>query len=151
LESRYDAYCGLYCGGCTAFLATKENNVATLAREWNMEENDVKCLGCKSQTTAKFCTVCPLKECARDKGLEFCGECREYPCQKLEGFRNAEKFPYHSEVYDNLAEIKKQGLQNWLKHMKKRWSCPSCGKEFSWYTQPCPSCGQKLDSYKKPK
>jgi hypothetical protein len=150
MEYRCDAYCGLYCGSCTAFLATKENKVKELAAQWQREEDDVICHGCKSGKVANYCRTCGLKECARKKGLEFCYQCEEYPCTQLDGFRSNPQYPYHIEVYDYLQTIKQYGVKHWLKLMKTRWSCPACGKEHHWFTPACPECGSKLNTYIKP-
>jgi hypothetical protein len=150
MEYRYDAYCGLYCGSCTAFLATKNNTTKKLAQEWQMDENDVICYGCKSQKVAKYCLTCPLKTCAKNKSIEFCNECAQFPCQNLENFKNSDNYPYHSEVYDYLNIIKNDGVESWLEQMKIRWSCQVCGREHDWFTLVCPECGQELNAYKKP-
>jgi hypothetical protein len=151
MEYKLDAYCGLYCGGCTVFLATKNNTYDKLAKEWNMEANDVICYGCKSKKVAKFCQSCVLKNCAeKKKHVDFCIECTDFPCQPLEGFKNDKQCPYHIEVYDNLKTIKEHGLAHWLKDMEKRWSCSQCGKAHDWFTPECPDCGNKLNTYVKP-
>jgi hypothetical protein len=150
MEPRFDAYCGLYCGSCTAFMATKENTVKELAARWRKEEDDVRCRGCKSDTVASFCRTCGLKACARQKGLEFCFQCEDYPCDRLDEFRNNAQYPYHIEVYDYLQTIKQYGVGYWLEAMKSRWSCAACGREHDWFTPVCPACGGRLNTYKKP-
>lgn len=138
-----DGYCGLYCGACPVFLATKSGEAEKTGTD--------KCMGCKSETvSAGWCRECSLKKCARKKGFDFCYECADYPCQDLEGFKNAPEWPYHTEVYDYMGIIKKEGKEGWLKKMSVRWSCPSCGKEASWWDLECLYCGTKLNGYKKP-
>lgn len=51
--------CGLYCGSCK-FYITKN------------------CKGCKSKRDEK----CPIWKCAEERGLRFCGECDDFPCEK---------------------------------------------------------------------
>ncbi|MEJ2662539.1 MAG: DUF3795 domain-containing protein [Spirochaetia bacterium] len=149
MEDRHDAYCGLYCGSCTAFLATKENRIKELADEWQRPVEDVECHGCKSEKLAVYCRTCALKQCARQKGLEFCFQCAEYPCPQLDEFKNSADYPYHSEVYDYMDMIAEHGTDYWLEQMKRRWSCGSCGREHSWFTPACRECGGDLDTYKK--
>jgi hypothetical protein len=38
-----------------------------------------KCKGCGIAMKAK----CPILTCAQDKNLEFCGQCKGYPCDKI--------------------------------------------------------------------
>jgi hypothetical protein len=48
----------------------------------------IACNGCAS---VKNCGL-GIKQCAREKELESCGQCREYPCEKLMTiFRNNQK------------------------------------------------------------
>ena len=133
-----DGYCGLYCGACPMFLGSRAG----------AEKNP--CLGCKSRTVSGWCLTCDIKACARNKGLEFCYPCEKYPCEKMEGFKNAKEYPYHQEVYDYLETIKKEGKAAWLASMRTRWSCPSCHREASWWDLSCKNCGSKLDGYSKP-
>lgn len=134
-----DAYCGLYCKACPVYQATERG------------ESEILCKGCKSDTvTGEWCKTCNLKKCAREKGLEFCYLCHEYPCEDLENFKNDPQYPYHSEVYDYMATIKQEGKEAWLKEMEKRWSCPSCSTRFDWWTQKCTKCGEKTNGYAQP-
>jgi hypothetical protein len=127
-----DGYCGLYCAACPDY-------------------RDSKCHGCKSDNLKEgLCMNCNLKSCAREKGVEFCFECTDYPCRKLEEFKTDKHCPYHTEVYDYMDTIKTRGRDVWLSEMKKRWSCPGCGKELVWWDTECPECGVKVNGYNKP-
>lgn len=44
------------------------------------------CFGCRS-TEHNGCSIqgCFLLECTKDHEISFCGECKEFPCQKIEG------------------------------------------------------------------
>jgi hypothetical protein len=133
-----DGFCGLYCGACPKFLASRS------------ETEPEPCRGCKSGTISGWCLECDLKACARGKGFEFCYACADYPCEKLEQFKTSADYPYHREVYDYMKVIAGEGKAVWLKNMKTRWSCPSCQREASWWDLACKNCGTKLDGYSKP-
>ncbi|NVM57109.1 MAG: DUF3795 domain-containing protein, partial [Desulfobacterales bacterium] len=47
---------------------------------------DLRCMGCKTEVTAVFCTDCRVRRCARQKGVEICSECgtRLYNCKDEE-------------------------------------------------------------------
>ena len=129
--SRPDAYCGLYCASCPSY--------------------DSSCSGCKSGNVREgWCSRCTIKACARAKGVEFCIECAEYPCEKLVKFRDDPEYPYHGEIGEYQAFIASQGEEKWLEEMKKRWSCPGCGTPFNWWTLICGKCGYQVNGYKVP-
>ena len=81
-----------------------------------------------------------MRACAREKGLEFCSECPDYPCETLSSFRN-DAAPHHSTIFKNLERIKEIGPEEWLEEQKRRWSCPECGTRFGWYSEKCSDCG----------
>jgi hypothetical protein len=136
-----DGYCGLYCGSCPQFLAAKRGELPI---------GQAECHGCKSSTTAGWCTTCYLKDCARKKGIEFCSRCPEYPCASLKEFASHPDFPYHKEIFGSLDAIERRGRDAWLSEMKIRWSCGNCGREASWWDLACGQCEAALNGYAKP-
>ncbi len=137
---RYDSYCGLYCGACFVMRANEEGRVAEQAREWEREPNEITCHGCKSNVNSGYCRACGIKACAMERGLEFCVDYSEYPCERLIAFRDDE-WSHHSAITRNLAELSKLGLQQWLKAQAARWRCPSCGHRTTWCDETCHACG----------
>ena len=140
MKTIYDSYCGLYCGACPILLANERGEVEKRAAEGGVEPEVLLCSGCKSETIAVFCTDCEMRQCARDRRLDSCRECDEYPCQMLKNFR-ADEHPHHSAVLKNLESMHETGLDAWLEEQKARWSCPACGARFTWYDALCPECG----------
>ena len=143
MEYRYDAPCGIYCGACAALNATREGSLEKLAKQVNEDPAQLKCAGCKTDVNASYCDGCFFRDCAAGQGFEFCFECEDYPCEPLAAFRR-DKWPHHSRVLKNLAEIQELGLDVWLEQRAKRWSCPECGKGFTWYDAKCEKCGAEL-------
>lgn len=121
MKQRPDSYCGIYCGACP----------------------QSECLGCKVDHPDHHSPDCTFMACAREKGVEFCSECEEYPCTALREF-NDDKWAHHSTILPNLETIRSKGHEAWLEEQKKRWSCPSCGAGFTWYDKQCTSCKQKV-------
>jgi hypothetical protein len=142
---RYDTFCGLYCGACDVLVANEEGAVEVIAQAWNMAPGQLRCHGCKSQVNAVYCVDCDIKGCAESRQVEYCFQCDEYPCSRLLDFRN-DAHPHHSIVLQNLDFIRGQGLDEWLKAQKTRWSCAHCGARFTWYAQVCEVCGGELYS-----
>jgi len=93
------AYCGLDCGQCPAYVATKNNDEnlrKKTAQEWTeryrnddrnrppVEPKDINCRGCLSSGPVYlYCNECKIRECALGKGITDCKECEEYRCAKL--------------------------------------------------------------------
>jgi hypothetical protein len=94
------AYCGLSCHSCAIYLATREQDpkkkremrvdIAKQIKEHYGQEckpEDVTdCDGCKTETGRlnSGSKNCHIRKCARQKGLENCAHCNEYPCEELE-------------------------------------------------------------------
>ena len=92
---RYIACCGLDCESCEARLATVRNDealrrrVAALWSELNgvaITPEMIHCVGCRIEgVKTPYCaSLCPIHPCARSRGFETCGSCKEMDaCQKL--------------------------------------------------------------------
>lgn len=146
MSFQYDSYCGLNCGACQVMGANERGDKAWLekfAAEHKCKPEDLICHGCKSPEAAICCADCDTKVCAEGKGVEFCIECTEFPCQRLSDFHN-DKYPHHSAIFKNLAAIREKGVEAWLAEEKKRWACPKCGERFYWYSEKCAKCGTEL-------
>jgi hypothetical protein len=148
MEFTYDGYCGLYCGACPFLLATEQRTTEALDLNKEMKSEEVVCYGCKSEQPAPHCAVCNIKQCARDKGYEFCFECSELPCEFMTGFIEDERYPYHLGVMKNLNFIRENGLEVWLKAQEPRWRCPECNTKFAWQDEYCANCQNTVPNYK---
>jgi hypothetical protein len=93
------AFCGLNCGECEAYLATKANDQAAkdrIAAKWQKEFNapgmtadSVTCDGCTvlDGHPGSYCRVCEIRACGIDRKLPNCAHCDDYDtCEKLAGF-----------------------------------------------------------------
>lgn len=65
LETYY-AYCGFDCRMCPIFSLEDKN----------------KCNGCKKGTYV-FCLTCDIRTCNKNKSIDNCGKCKNYPCEKI--------------------------------------------------------------------
>lgn len=89
------AFCGLDCGKCDAYIATKNNDQALrekTAKLWAELNNapilpeHINCEGCRvdGMKTVYCQNLCPIRICALRKGVETCGQCPEMEqCPKL--------------------------------------------------------------------
>ncbi len=56
---------------------------------------------------------CETYHCATGKGVEFCFECGDFPCPKLQPVREgADNYPHNFKLY-NLCRIKRIGVERW--------------------------------------
>lgn len=89
------AYCGLDCDNCEARLATVNDDDELrrkVAGHWS-ELNGVEitpaminCAGCRLEgAKTPYCdSICPIRQCALNKGVETCGACAEIEsCDKV--------------------------------------------------------------------
>lgn len=82
------AYCGLDCEKCDAYLATIRDDQALrekTAKAWAelnhapILPEHINCLGCRADgVKTVFCdSLCQIRQCALNKGVETCGGCPE--------------------------------------------------------------------------
>ena len=134
------AACGIYCGACPAFLKSMKAK----------RSSEVGCLGCLSSKVGKFASKCEIRSCAKSKGVESCGVCESYPCEKITDFMEAApdkaKYGLRKKYLDGIAE---EGLPRWQEDAKKRWCCTECGEPFGYADQSCPECDTAVYSAEK--
>ncbi|MBP2643801.1 MAG: hypothetical protein H6Q67_1688 [Firmicutes bacterium] len=110
------APCGLYCGECSAYKA-KDNPVLLNALvEKGIEREKLPCLGCrqgKGECPAINCE-CETYKCVENRDIDFCFECTEFPCSRLNpSVDKATALPHNIKIY-NLCYIKQHGVTKWL-------------------------------------
>lgn len=145
MEFQLDSYCGLYCGACFIMNSYRQNRNDCLPDEWisPIHDKEIKCHGCKSDLVFENCRGCRIRTCAQAKKIEFCNECSEFPCEKINNLKKL-NLAHLKVAIHNLEIIKEIGIQEWLKQQEKRWMCSNCGYSFSWYEKKCTECGIDL-------
>jgi hypothetical protein len=100
------AFCGLVCDTCPIHLATLQTDREEQARmraeivrqckehyrmDYKLEEI-TDCDGCRTVGERLFltCKKCQIRICAREKHLQNCAFCTEFPCEKLGTFFKAD-------------------------------------------------------------
>jgi hypothetical protein len=92
-----------------------------------------------------------MRECARDKKVERCLDCSEFPCSQYnmdEHKHIAGKLPHLNSIINNITAIKSLGVAQWLEDQGRLWKCPDCQTDFSWYADNCSKCGKDLSAIK---
>jgi hypothetical protein len=91
------AICGLTCSDCPAFLATQKDDDEErkrVAEMWSkeygadMKPEDINCDGCilTEGRHIAHCSTCEIRKCGLERGVENCGHCDDYACEKLGKF-----------------------------------------------------------------
>jgi hypothetical protein len=142
-DKKLAAVCGLYCEACSWFIATNEDRerLKRLANQLHFSEEESKCYGCRSDKRLPYCEKCMMSACAKERGIDFCSECDEYPCDELKRFQSA--MPHRIELWVNLDRIKSVGHKQWLKEIRGSYTCPQCQTINSTYDLKCRKCGEE--------
>ncbi|MBN2362671.1 DUF3795 domain-containing protein [candidate division WOR-3 bacterium] len=153
-----DSYCGLFCGACEILLAYKRTSEEGRCFEWadfpepiknHISPARIECRGCKSDLVFEGCKKCKMRECAKNKQVQFCFECPDFPCTLLKEMKVAVdslkvSLPHVRFIINNMMDIKRLGKDEWLKSQNEYWKCRKCGKRMGWYDEACRSCGEKI-------
>lgn len=86
--------CGLDCGACPAYVATRANDaerIAAIAARWSEEYGHyikpeyVWCEGCTTEGERKcgHARECEVRACVLERGLANCARCDDYGCEKI--------------------------------------------------------------------
>jgi len=144
--------CGIYCGACLLYRAYKDCDQALTDYLTNVgiPKEAIRCEGCTSELISPTCVNCNIRDCAKQKGMAYCYECKELPCKRLTelSIERAKKdnLPHLALCIDNLDTLRQIGTEEWLRKQDKRWACSSCGKKHNWYTEKCSNCGAMFDN-----
>lgn len=106
------APCGISCANCECHTAKNSPPLLNYLIGTGIPAQNLPCDGCR--TIKGACPVigeiCQTYLCVKDKGVNFCYECMDYPCEKLNPAANrAEVLPHNLKVF-NLCVIKNRGL-----------------------------------------
>jgi hypothetical protein len=141
-DKRLAAVCGLFCPACTIFIGSQEDpeRLEGLARRLQHPVEELECHGCRSETQCFFCREhCKMIKCAAERGVDFCGQCPEYPCADLKTFQMQR--PHRIELWKSQERIKEAGFEKWYAEMIEHYSCPECHTLNSAYDPACRKCG----------
>jgi len=111
------APCGLDCFNCELYETNiTEEMINLVNQKWGVPRDHVSCKGCRQQDGRHFHIPdgCATLDCAKEKSVELCCDCDEFPCSLLAPLADqAERFPHNMKLY-NLCRIKKIGLDRWI-------------------------------------
>jgi len=126
-------YCGLFCGLCAGraripqraaalqAAMTEEGwpdwgaNIPGFAGFWSFLQGlqeDGGCPGCRADGGPPHCQI---RVCARQRGLELCSQCSDFPCFRIEALGAV----YPTLIADN-RRLQAVGLGQWLSEQEER-------------------------------
>ena len=88
--------CGHDCARCLTYLATVHNDEALRrqSQEFYQSEfgidippEDIHCHGGRSEDVFCLCRACPFVKCCRERGVDACSDCTEYPCGSIRAYQ----------------------------------------------------------------
>jgi hypothetical protein len=108
------AVCGLVCSGCDILQATNDPKIAQGIVDWFKKERneevkieDIHCSGCKGGRAKHWSLDCWILKCCVDKkGFEFCCECQDFPCERLDEWAKSSK--RYGEALNRLKKMGKK-------------------------------------------
>lgn len=128
-------YCGLYCGLCSQKNRTPKRAKALLdimkkdgyeywggelpgfKEFWKFLKKLIELERPPNNCRDGKCgpPFCSIRKCAKEKGIEICVFCKEYPCKRIEGI--AKGYPT---LFADGKRIKKIGIDKWIKEQEER-------------------------------
>lgn len=146
------APCGLYCGTCGIYIATRDGNEKfkkILGRMYGFKPEQIGCLGCMQPDPPTklfaYCEACQIRECVQSKDYYSCHQCQDWPCDLIEDFI----FPIGLRVMkraiplwrDIVAEYgDERGSVEWARAEVERYHCSVCGNPLFRGAQRCRAC-----------
>ncbi|MEA2077850.1 MAG: DUF3795 domain-containing protein [Candidatus Marinimicrobia bacterium] len=124
------APCGMNCSLCIGYMRKKNT-----------------CPGCnvnrKNQTKYRSC--CTIANCEKLAATEsgFCYDCPTFPCARLKQLDTRYRTNHGMSMLENLAFIRDEGLDAFLKKEEERWTCKACGAKLSVHRKECTACGKE--------
>lgn len=106
------APCGIYCGDCGARLVKDRPAALDTLLAMGFRKEDLPCPGCRAVkgNCAAVTGTCETYSCIQGRGFDFCFECPDFPCPRLNPAADrAGVLPHNTKVF-NLCFIERQGL-----------------------------------------
>jgi hypothetical protein len=154
IDPGFLAPCGLYCGVCGVYYATRDENDKFLDKLLKMYQSnvpgqleevtieDLRCDGCMSDRMSIFCRSCAIKSCTRERGYIGCHECDDFPCSHIETF----PMPVGKKVITRAIPYwREHGTEKWVTDEESRYRCPECDHQLFRGAKRCNKCKTPVD------
>ena len=146
------APCGLYCGACGVYLATRDDNEKfkkIMGGLYGTKPEDTEWLGCMQADPPRklygYCQLCKLRDCVKSRGYYSCHQCDAWPCDMVKEFGLAtgrrvmeRTIPIWREKVAEQGD--EEGSIAWARAECERYHCPDCGSPLFRGAQRCRAC-----------
>jgi hypothetical protein len=107
------APCGIDCGICELYTCIENSELSDQLIASGIPKEKIPCAGCRG--IQGNCPVipetCATYHCVQEHNVQFCYECGEFPCNKLQPSADrANILPHNCKVF-NLCTIKRDGVE----------------------------------------
>jgi len=138
------APCGLWCGVCSIYIAHRDNNIKfkeklmPVYRAFAKNIDDIACTGCFSDGIVfSVCRKCPIKNCCKEKNIEGCYQCGDFPCKYTDNF----PIPVGKKVILRAIPYwREHGAEKFVEEERKRYHCPNCENQLFRGAKRCNNC-----------
>jgi len=108
----------------------------------NLTIRDLECDGCLSERKSIFCRNCAIRDCTRERELDGCHECGDFPCPFIDNF----PMPVGKKVIMRAIPRRRElGLEKWVSDEENRYDCPGCGHRLFRGAKRCNRCKIPID------
>jgi len=126
------APCGMNCGVCSGYLAYSHNIPKKKGKISH-------CSGCRPRN--KECSFIKKRcDIIKDNKVDFCYQCKEFPCKILEHIVKGYVKRYNYSVIDNGIFIKEHGLEKFILKEENLYKCHDCGDTICIHNKKCYTC-----------
>jgi len=115
MKRELTAPCGIDCFNCEVFSANITPEMqARMAVALGLPEEKVPCAGCRESGGCRLhWGACDTLDCVKARGVDFCFQCQDFPCEKLQPAADgAARYPHNMKVY-NLSRMLAVGVERW--------------------------------------
>jgi hypothetical protein len=146
------APCGLYCGACGIYIATRDNNAkfkAVMGNLYGTPPEETECRGCMQpdppQKLYVYCRYCAIRTCVASRGYYACHQCRDWPCTLITNFGLATgRKVMQRAIPAWRAQVAacgdEKGSVEWARAECARYHCAGCGHPLFRGAQRCRAC-----------
>lgn len=116
--------CGLDCFNCPLYHAVKNRKLrGEISVKRNIPFEKAFCRGCRAEegtiTAFDMTEPCKIYRCIEGKGIDFCCDCSDFPCDNLHPYADKALEVAHNTKIFNLCLIRKMGLESWARTKAK--------------------------------
>lgn len=106
------------------------------------------CLNENEQATA-HCRKCGIRDCVQTKGIAYCFQCFEFPCQRIKNLDRNYNRNYGENLIENSEIAREKGILYFIDAHTRCHRCADCGGIISLHDSICSKCGKNY-MHKKP-